>query len=213
MFALDVSREVEGYVAEASIRSRHLKTEAGDIPGVEGKGKMCGSARRHGERWKASWGPSPRHNNLLREEEPVYKHRLLIQPQYIEANSRRIREKLQEWKGDKVTARVDIISWILPPSSTSWTAFTSTRLRTPPGQTTTNESPQWFSRDLSRGTPPQTPWSLSPTGGKPRGNKLLSSKDFEAIENYESQDRKMREDDGEGGGEGCAQMRRRQGEQ
>ena len=33
MFALDVSREVEGYVAEASIRSRHLKTEAGDIPG------------------------------------------------------------------------------------------------------------------------------------------------------------------------------------
>jgi len=29
-------------------------------------------------------------------EEPVYKHRLLIQPQYIEANSRRIREKLQE---------------------------------------------------------------------------------------------------------------------
>ena len=54
MLALDVSREVEGYVAEASIRSRHLKTEAGDIPGVEGKGKMCGSARRHGERWKAS---------------------------------------------------------------------------------------------------------------------------------------------------------------
>ena len=33
------------------------------------------------------------------------------------------------------------------------------------------------------------------------------------IENYESQDRKMREDDGEGGGEGCTQMRRRQGEQ
>ena len=57
MFALDVSREVEGYVAEASIRSRHLKTEAGDIPGGEGgrgKGKMCGNARRHGERWKAS---------------------------------------------------------------------------------------------------------------------------------------------------------------
>ena len=55
MFALDVSREVEGYVAEASIRSRHLKTEAGDIPGGGGgKGKMCGNARRHGERWKAS---------------------------------------------------------------------------------------------------------------------------------------------------------------
>ena len=63
MFALDVSREVEGYVAEASIRSRRLKTEAGDIPGGGGggyprgwrrKGKMCGSARRQGERWKAS---------------------------------------------------------------------------------------------------------------------------------------------------------------
>ena len=52
MFALDVSREVEGYVAEASIRSRHLKTEAGDIPGVGGVGEggvgggeMLGSAR------------------------------------------------------------------------------------------------------------------------------------------------------------------------
>ena len=38
MFALDVSREVEGYVAEASIRSRGLKTEAGDIPGGGGGG-------------------------------------------------------------------------------------------------------------------------------------------------------------------------------
>ena len=43
MFALDVSREVEGYVAEASIRSRHLKTEAGDIPG--GGGGRCAATR------------------------------------------------------------------------------------------------------------------------------------------------------------------------
>ena len=33
MFALDKDREVEGCDAEASIRSRGLKTEAGDIPG------------------------------------------------------------------------------------------------------------------------------------------------------------------------------------
>ena len=45
MFALEVSREVEGYVAEASIRSRHLKTEAGDIPGGEGGRERCVAAR------------------------------------------------------------------------------------------------------------------------------------------------------------------------
>ena len=45
MFALDVSREVEGYVAEASIRSRHLKTEAGDIPGGEGGRGRCAATR------------------------------------------------------------------------------------------------------------------------------------------------------------------------
>ena len=114
MFALDVSREVEGYVAEASIRSRRLKTEAGDIPGggggegdiqgVEGgdipgggggRGR-CVAARAGTEKGGKHLEAQGRHNNLLREEEPVYKHRLLIQPQYIEANSRRIREKLQE---------------------------------------------------------------------------------------------------------------------
>ena len=96
MFALDVSREVEGYVAEASIRSRHLKTEAGDIPGGEGGRERCVAARAGKGKGGKHLEAQGRHNNLLREEEPVYKHRLLIQPQYIQANSRRIREKLQE---------------------------------------------------------------------------------------------------------------------
>ena len=106
MFALDVSREVEGYVAEASIRSRGLKTEAGDIPGGGGGGGgyprgwrrkgRCAAARAGKGKGGKHLEAQGRHNNLLREEEPVYKHRLLIQPQYIEANSRRIREKLQE---------------------------------------------------------------------------------------------------------------------
>ena len=96
MFALEVSREVEGYVAEASIRSRGLKTEAGDIPeGGGGRGR-CAATRAGTEKGGKHLEAQGRHNNLLREEEPVYKHRLLIQPQYIEANSRRIREKLQE---------------------------------------------------------------------------------------------------------------------
>ena len=47
MSALDVSREVEGYVAEASIRSRGLKTEAGDIPG--GKGVEGGDVRQRAQ--------------------------------------------------------------------------------------------------------------------------------------------------------------------
>ena len=46
MFALDKDRGVEGCGAEASIRSRGLKTEAGDIPGVGGGGvDILGSAR------------------------------------------------------------------------------------------------------------------------------------------------------------------------
>ena len=112
MSALEVSREVEGYVAEASIRSRGLKTEAGDIPGGgggrwkgvyggdipgDGGGRgRCAATRAGTEKGGKHLEAQARHNNLLREEEPVYKHRLLIQPQYIEANSRRIREKLQE---------------------------------------------------------------------------------------------------------------------
>ena len=53
MFALDKDRGVEGCGAEASIRSRGLKTEAGDIPGVGGGGGYPRRRAQWWERWKA----------------------------------------------------------------------------------------------------------------------------------------------------------------
>ena len=181
MFALDVSREVEGYVAEASIRSRHLKTEAGDIPGGEGGGGRCVAARAGTEK-------GGKHLEAQAQGTTTYygrKSRYInigcwFSLSALKPTQGGSEKSYKSERGQSHSTRVDIISWILPPSSTSWTAFTSTRLRTPPGQTTTKESPQWFSRDLSRGTPPLTPWSLSPTGGKLRG-KFLSSQDFQIL--------------------------------
>ena len=96
MFALDKDREVGGCDAEASIRSQGLKTEAGDIPGVRrvGEGGVGGgeieTARavvRKVESIEAHDGTT----TYYCEDEPVYKHRQPVQPQYIEANPTRKR--------------------------------------------------------------------------------------------------------------------------
>lgn len=96
VFALDKDREVGGCDAEASMRSQGLKTEAGDIPGVggEGEGGVGGGeveAARAVVRKEESIEAHDGTTTYYCEDEPVYKHRQPVQPQYIEANPTRKR--------------------------------------------------------------------------------------------------------------------------